>query len=92
MSVDSGKAKAIPDGFALDIYGQSQAAGWKTPQLVLADQDHGVATVDFVGCSPETSAQVVTPVETHMALGLDPSTRRIVVRSRTNTVTIDVSH
>ncbi len=90
MHVDSGKVEAIADGFAIDAYGQSESAGWKKPQLVLFDQDNGVATVDFVACRPEVSAQAVTPIETHMGLGLAPTTKRVILRSRTNTVAIDL--
>jgi len=91
MRVDSGNGKAIADGFALDAYGQAESAGWKKPQLILADQDNGVATADFIACRPAVSAQVITPIETHIGLGLAATTKRIVIRSRTNTVTIDVS-
>ena len=90
MRVDSGKVDAITGGFAVDAYGQSESAAWKKPQLVLADQDNGIATVDFVACRPEVSAHAVTPIETHMGLGLASTTRRIILRSRTNTVTIDL--
>jgi hypothetical protein len=90
MRVDSGKVDAITGGFAIDGYGQSESAGWKKPQLVLADEDNGVATVDFVACRPETSARAITPIETHMGLGLASTTRRIILRSRTNTVAIDL--
>src|SRR5882724_8185163 len=59
MRVDSGKVDAIAGGFAIDAYGQSESAAWKKPQLVLADQDNGVATVDFVACRPDVSAHAV---------------------------------
>jgi hypothetical protein len=90
MRVDSGKVDAIAGGFAIDAYGQSESAAWKKPQLVLADLDNGVATVDFVACRPDVSAPRVTPIETHMGLGLASTTRRIILRSRTNTVAIDL--
>jgi hypothetical protein len=92
MRIDSGTAKIITDGVGFDAYGQAETAGWMKPQLVLAFQEHGVATVDFVACRPEMGADVVTPVETHMGLGLDPDTRRVVIRSRTNTLTVNVGH
>jgi hypothetical protein len=91
MRVDSGKAETIADGFVIDAYGQSESAGWKKPQLVLFDQDNGVATVDFVACRPDVSAQAITPIETHMGLGLAPTTKRVILRSRTNTIAIDLA-
>jgi hypothetical protein len=90
MRVDSGNASPIAQGFAFDAYGQADSAGWQRAQLVLAYQDHGVATVDFVACRPEDTAHVVTPVETHIGLGLDPRTTRVIIRSRTNTVSVDI--
>jgi hypothetical protein len=90
MRIDGGRATAIAHGFAFDAYGQSSSAGWKTPRLVLAYQQDGVATVDFVACRPEAGAQVVSPIETHMGLGLDPETTRVIIRSRTNTVEVEI--
>ena len=89
MQITSGKAKAIADGFRLDIYGRSESAGWKSAQLTIADQNGGVATVDFVGCRPGASETLVTPIEVHEGLGLDPATKRIIIRSRTNTITVN---
>lgn len=88
--VENATAKAVPEGVAFDAFGKAESAGWTKPQLMLAFQEHGIATVDFVGCKPEAGADVVTPVETHMGLGLAPDTRRIVIRSRTNTLSVDV--
>jgi len=92
MRIENGSAKAVTNGVAFDAFGKAESGGWKKAQLVLAFQEHGVATVDFVACQPEASAQVVTPVETHMGLGLAPDTRRVVIRSRTNTLSVDVRH
>jgi hypothetical protein len=91
MRVDSGKVETIAGGFIIDAYGQSESAGWKKPQLALFDQDNGVATVDFVACRPDVSAQAITPIETHMGLGLAATTKHIILRGRTNTVTIDLT-
>jgi hypothetical protein len=90
MRIDNGHAKAVNDGIAFDAFGQADSADWKHAQLRLAFQEHGVATVDFVACKPDVSAPVITPVEAHMALGLSPEIRRIVIRSRTNTLSVDV--
>jgi len=92
MRIDSGTAKLVTAGVGFDAYGQAESAGWERAQLVLAFEEHGVATVDFVACRPDESADVVTPVETHMGLGLSPDTRRVVIRSRTNTLTVNVGH
>jgi len=92
MRVDNGTAKAVSDGIAFDAFGQTESGGWKNVRLVLAYEEHGIATVDFMACKPEASAQVATPVETHMGLGLASDTRRVVIRSRTNTLSVDVRH
>src|SRR5262245_32349969 len=65
MRVDSAKLSTEPDGFAIDAFGVSESAGWKSPTLVHVGSAGGVATVDFVGCRPEVSAQVLTPIEAH---------------------------
>jgi hypothetical protein len=92
MQVDSGKGSGRADRFAIDSYGESESAGWKSPQLrfVRLSTDKSVAILDFVGCRPEVSAQVVTPVEAHAALALDPATKRVVIRSRTNMIAVEL--
>jgi hypothetical protein len=90
MRIDNGHARATDNGIAFDAFGQADSAGWKHAQLRLAFQEHGVATVDFVACKSDESAAAITPVETHMGLGLSPETRRVTIRSRTNTLTVDV--
>jgi hypothetical protein len=53
---------------------------------------NGVATVDFVACRPEVSAQVLTPIQAHATLDLDlATTRQVVIRARTNSMTVDIS-
>ena len=92
MQVDSGKASGGANRFAIDSYGESESAGWKQPQLrfVRMSADKSVAILDFVACRPEVAAQVVTPVAAHSALALDPATKRIVIRSRTNMIAVDL--
>jgi hypothetical protein len=90
MRIEHGTAKAIAGGVGFDAYGLADSAGWMRPQLVLADRDGGVVTVDFVACAPDDAMDAVTPVESHIALGLDPDVRRVIIRSRTNTVSINV--
>jgi len=92
MRVDSAKMSTEPDGFAIDAFGVSESAGWKNPMLVHVGSAGGVATVDFVACRPEVSAQVLTPIEAHTTLALDlGTTRQIVIRARTNSMTMEIS-
>ena len=92
MQTDSAKISVEPDGFAIEAYGVSESAGWKNPTLVHAGSSGGVATVDFVACRPEVSAQVLTPIQASTTLDLDlATTRRIVIRARTNSMTVDIS-
>lgn len=92
MQIDSAKISVEPDGFAIDAFGVSESAGWKNPTLVLAGVSGGVATVDFVACRPEVSAQVLTPIQARTTLDLDSrTTRQVVIRARTNSMTIEIS-
>lgn len=92
MQIDSAKISVEPDGFAIEAYGVSESAGWKKPTLVHASSSGGVATVDFVACRPEVSAQVLTPIQAATTLDLDlATTRQIVIRARTNSMTVDIS-
>jgi len=93
MQIDSAKISVEPDGFAIDAFGVSESAGWKNPTLVLAGTSGGVATIDFVACRPEVSAQVLTPIQAHTVLDLDlATTRQVVIRARTNSMTVDISN
>ena len=93
MQIDSGKISVEPDGFAIDAFGVAESAGWSNPALVLsAAPSGGIATVDFVACRPEVSAQVLTPIQAHETLALDrATTRQIVIRARTNSMTVDIT-
>lgn len=93
MSIEGADAKLEPAGFALDAFGTASSAGWSNPQLILVAQsaDGRTATLDFVACRPDMSAQVLTPVEAHVMLPLDRSlTRRVVIRTQTKAFAIDV--
>ena len=93
MQIDSAKISPASGGFAIFAFGTSESAGWKNPTLVSAGApEDGVATVDFVGCRPEVSAQVLTPIQTQMTVALSASTRQVVIRARTNKMTIDITH
>ncbi len=92
MQIDSAKISVEPDGITIDAFGVSESAGWKNPTLVLAGAPTGgIAKVDFVACRPEVSAQVLTPIQTHVTLDLDLSTRQIIIRAKTNSMTVEIT-
>jgi hypothetical protein len=93
MQIDSAKISLEPDGFEISAFGTSESAGWKDPTLVVSGAiTNGIATVDFVACRPEASAQVLTPIQTRALLDLDfATTRQVVIRARTNSMTVDIS-
>ena len=92
MQIDSAKISVEPDGFVISAFGVSESAGWKSPTLIVASEGNGVATVDFVACRPPVSAQVLTPIQTHVTLDLDlANTRQVVIRAKTNSMTVDIT-
>jgi hypothetical protein len=93
MQIDSAKITVGPGGFSIVAFGTSESAGWKDATLVLSGTiANGSTTVDFVACRPEVSAQVLTPIQASETLKLDPATtRHIVIRAKTNSMTIDIS-
>lgn len=93
MRIDSAKVSVEPGGFSIDAFGVSESAGWKNPTLIVAGQaDGGVVNVDFVACRPEVSAQVLTPIQANSTLDLDlATTRQVVIRAKTNSMTVDIS-
>lgn len=92
MQIDSAKVDVVGDGVAIFVFGTSESAGWKNPTLVAAGAAaDGVAIVDFVACRPEVSAQVLTPIQAQQTLDLGRSIRRVVIRARTNSMTIDIT-
>lgn len=93
MQIDSARISTEPDGFLVDAFGVAESAGWSNPTLVVTGKGaNGVVTVDFVACRPEVSAQVLTPIQTRVPLDLDlATTRQIVIRAKTNSMTVDIS-
>lgn len=92
MRVDTARISVEPDGFQIDAFGVAESAGWSNPTLVVAGSDKaGIAHVDFVACRPEVSAQVLTPVQTRVMLDLGLDTRTIVIRAKTNSMTVEIS-
>jgi len=90
MQIDSAKVSVEPDGFSIDAYGTSESAGWGKPTVVIAQQSGTTATVDFVACRPEISAQVLTPIQASSILALPLDTKTIIIRARTNSMTVEI--
>lgn len=92
MQIDSARISVEPDGFQIDAFGVAESAGWSNPTLIVAGSDKaGIAHLDFVACRPEVSAQVLTPVQTRVMLDLGLDTRTIVIRAKTNAMTVEIS-
>lgn len=91
MQIDSGRVSVEPDGISIDVFGTSESAGWSAPTLVVAERSGNTATVDFVACRPEMSAQVLSPIQTKAMLDLPPDTAKIIIRARTNSMTVEIS-
>lgn len=91
MQIDSGRVSVEPDGIAVDAFGTSESAGWSNATLLVSSRSGDTATVDFVACRPEMSAQVLTPIQAQATLDLPPDTARIIIRTRTNSMTVDIS-
>ena len=92
MQIDSAKISVEPNGIAIDAFGVSESLGWKSPSLVVTGAANGVANVDFVACRPEVSAQALTPIQAHQTLDLDrATTRRIIIRTRDNSMTVEIT-
>ncbi len=91
MQIDSGQVSVEPDGIAISAFGTSESAGWSGATLVVASRDGSTATVDFVACRPEMAAQVLTPIQAQATLDLPPDTSRIIIRARTNSMTVDIN-
>ena len=92
MQIDSAKVSVEPDGIEIDAFGVSESLGWKSPTLVVSSTANGVANVDFFACRPEVSAQKLTPIQVHQTLDVDlATTRKIIIRTRTNSMTVEIT-
>lgn len=92
MQIDSAYVTVEADGVTVHAFGVAESAGWSGPTLVAAGAEKtGVAQVDFVACRPEVSAQVLTPIQTTTKLSFGAEVRQIVVRTKTNSMTIEIS-
>ena len=88
---DSGHVSVEPDGISIGAFGTSESAGWSDATLIVAAREGRTATVDFVACRPEMAAQVLTPIQAQATLDLPPDTSRIIIRARTNSMTVDIN-
>jgi hypothetical protein len=91
MQIDSGQVSVEPDGISISAFGTSESAGWSGATLVVAARQGSTATVDFFACRPEMAAQVLTPIQAQATLNLPPDTSRIIIRARTNSMTVDIN-
>jgi hypothetical protein len=92
MQVDSAYVTVEQDGVTINAFGVAESAGWSAPTLVkVGEIANGAAGVDFVACRPEVSAQVLTPIQTKVKLPLGLDLRAIVVRTKTNTMTVEIT-
>jgi hypothetical protein len=92
MRIDTLKKSVEPDGISIDAFGVAESLGWKSPVLIVTGIAGGVANVDFTACRPEVSAQALTPIQVHQVLDLDlATTQRIIIRTRDNSMTVEIS-
>lgn len=92
MQIDSAYITVEADGVTVNAFGVAESAGWREPTLIKGGEiANGAATVDFVACRPEVSAQVLTPIQTKTKLPLGADVRQIVVRTKTNSMMIEIS-
>ena len=93
MQIDSAYISVEADGVTVNAFGVAESAGWSAPTLIAAGSDKtGTEHVDFVACRPEVSAQVLTPIQTKTKLSFGTDVRQIVVRTKTNSMTIEITH
>ncbi len=92
MQIDSAYITVEPDGVTINAFGVAESAGWSAPTLIKAGEiANGAVTSDFVACRPEVSAQVLTPIQTKTKLPLGTEVRQIVVRTKTNAMTVEIT-
>lgn len=92
MRIDTAYITVEPDGVTINAFGVAESAGWSAPVLIKnGEVANGAATVDFVACRPEISAQVLTPIQTKTKLPFGAEVRQIVVRTKTNSMTFEIT-
>ena len=91
LQIDSAMVSVEADDVTINAFGVAESAGWREPTLIKAGEiANGAATVDFVACRPEVSAQVLTPIQTKTQLPLGPDVRAIVIRTKTNSLNVEI--
>lgn len=91
MQIDSAMVTVEADGVTINAFGVAESAGWSAPTLIKAGEiANGSATVDFVACRPEVSAQVLTPIQTKTKLPLGADVRHVVIRTKTNSMDVEI--
>jgi hypothetical protein len=91
MQIDSAYITVETDGVTVNAFGVAESAGWSAPTMIKSGQiANGAATVDFVACRPEVSAQVLTPIQTKTKVVLGSDVRAIVIRTKTNTMNVEI--
>lgn len=91
MQIDSAMVTVEADGVTINAFGVAESAGWSAPTLIKAGEiANGSATVDFVACRPEVSAQVLTPIQTKTKLALGADVRHVVIHTKTNSMDVEI--
>ncbi len=91
MQIDSAMVTVEADGVTINAFGVAESAGWSAPTLIKAGEiANGAATVDFVACRPEVSAQVLTPIQTKTKLALGADVRHVVIHTKTNSMDVEI--
>ena len=91
MQIDSAMVTVESNGVTINAFGVAESAGWSAPTLIKAGEiANGAATVDFVACRPEVSAQVLTPIQTKTTLPLGANVRHVVIRTKTNSMNVEI--
>ena len=91
MQIDSAMITVEADGVTINAFGVAESAGWTGPTLIKAGEiANGAATVEFVACRPEVSAQVLTPIQTKTKLPFAADVRHVVIRTKTNSMDLEI--
>lgn len=91
MRIDSAQVTVNASGVTIDAFGVAESAGWSKPTIVVTGTDGSTATADYVGCRPEVSAQVLTPVYTRTTVTVPAAVTKIVIRTKTNSMEVFVN-
>jgi hypothetical protein len=93
-SVDTAHLEFGNGMIAIKAQGMAATAGWTGAQLLrlAANSDPRTVMYSFVACKPVVAAQVMSPVSAATVITANTATlAKIVIRSQTNTQTLDVT-